>query len=76
MSMRVTLVALEEGYRESKESWLEVLRNLRERGHASTRARVGDRDFDGYQSGNIGSYHFVRSGKMRPNGLKSVLCDG
>jgi transposase-like protein len=33
---------LEEGYRESKESWLEVLRHLRDRGMPAPVRAVGD----------------------------------
>jgi len=36
------LLALEEGYRESKESWLEVLRSLRDRGMQAPILAVGD----------------------------------
>lgn len=36
------LIALEEGYRESKESWLEVLRGLRKRGMQAPVLAVGD----------------------------------
>lgn len=36
------LLALELGYRESRESWAEVLRGLRERGLAAPRLAVGD----------------------------------
>jgi len=36
------LIALEEGYRESKESWLEVLRSLRDRGMQAPVLAVGD----------------------------------
>ncbi|HEX7295998.1 MAG TPA: IS256 family transposase [Pyrinomonadaceae bacterium] len=39
---RKHLIALEEGYRESKESWLEVLRNLRDRGMQAPVMAVGD----------------------------------
>ena len=39
---RKHLIALEEGYRESKESWLEVLRNLRDRGMQAPVLAVGD----------------------------------
>jgi len=36
------LLALEEGYRESKESWLEVLRNLKARGMNEPSLAIGD----------------------------------
>jgi transposase-like protein len=36
------LIASEEGYRESKESWLEVLRHLRDRGMQAPVLAVGD----------------------------------
>lgn len=39
---RKHLIALEEGYRESKESWLEVLRSLRDRGLQAPVLAVGD----------------------------------
>ena len=39
---RKHLIALEEGYRESKESWLEVLRHLRDRGMQAPVLAVGD----------------------------------
>jgi putative transposase len=39
---RKHLIALEEGYRESKESWLEVLRHLRDRGMQAPMLAVGD----------------------------------
>jgi transposase-like protein len=39
---RKHLIALEEGYRESKESWLEVLRSLRDRGMQAPVLAVGD----------------------------------
>lgn len=39
---RKHLLALEEGYRESKESWLEVLRSLRDRGMQAPVLAVGD----------------------------------
>lgn len=39
---RKHLIALEEGYRESKASWLEVLRSLRDRGMQAPVLAVGD----------------------------------
>jgi transposase-like protein len=39
---RKELIAIEDGYRESKESWLSVLRDLKERGMKSPMVAVGD----------------------------------
>ena len=67
---RKHLVALEEGYRESRESWLEVLRNLRDHGMRAPVLASVIATLTATSSVSIGSYHFARSGKMRPNGLK------
>ena len=63
-------MALEAGYREPRESWLEVLRNLRDHGIPAPVLASVIATLTGTSPVNIGSYHFVRSGKMRPNGLK------
>lgn len=67
---RKHLMALEEGYREPRESWLEVLRNLRDQGMQAPVLASVIATLTATDPVNIGSYHFVRSGKMRPNGLK------
>lgn len=58
---RKHLIALEEGYRESKESWLEVLRNLRDRGMHAPVLAVGDGalGFLGRGGGSLAAAHAV-----------------
>src|SRR5882762_9210404 len=56
-------LALEPGYRESKESWAEVLRQLKTRGVQSARLFVGD--------GNLGLWAAV--GEVYPQAVKTVV---
>ena len=59
---RKRFLALESGYRESKESWAEVLRQLKARGVKSARLFVGD--------GNLGLWAAV--GEIYPNSQEQL----
>ena len=61
------LVAIEDGYRESTESWSSVLRDLRRRGLRAPVLAVGD--------GALGFWSAVRDLPQRPCTVSCTICD-